>query len=201
MYFQKDYVLRMIEMLGELVRRICALERETDARKELDEICQKACGVPMPMLREADPDTLAGLLSEAQRYLAAELLMIDLEISSRGYTEDELLPIKAQALSLYLRLSEPDYQMPACAQVKRLVADNLGQFSAQLLSGAAEFFGQMGEFAMAEDALFAALEESPELRYKLEAFYTRLDTLSDKELQAGGLSRQELAEGRAALNS
>ena len=47
MYFQRDYILRMIEMLGEFMRKILDLARDADAQAELDEVSRKACGLPL----------------------------------------------------------------------------------------------------------------------------------------------------------
>lgn len=200
MYFQKDYVLRMIEMLGELVRKICSIAREADAYKELDEISHKALGLPLSLLRTTDPDELDGLLCEPQRYLAAELIMIDIEIAKRTKTDDLLLPLKAQALSLYATLKEPDYVAPSCARAAWLLEENLGEFPAALLAKAARLLERGGAFDKAEDAWFAARDIAPDLIQEVRAFYDRLERLSDRELKAGGLSRGELTEGRAALN-
>ncbi|MCL1963939.1 MAG: DUF6483 family protein [Firmicutes bacterium] len=206
MYFQRDYVLRMIEMAGELVRRICSVAREADARQELDEICQKASGMPMAMLRTENPDTLVDLLSEAQRYLSAELLLIDMAISRRKKTEDELLPVREQALMLLSSLEDPDYALPACGEVKRLLEGVLDQLSVEPLLRSAGLLERCGEYADAEDVLFAALsssaeDRSPEVRAEAEAFYARLEALDEKTLLEGNFSRAEIAEGREALRA
>jgi len=201
MYFQRDYVLRMIEMMGEMVRRICSIAREADARQELEEICQKASGMPMAMLRTEDPDTLAELLSDAQRYLAAELLVIDMEISRRTKMEEELLPVREQALRLFASLQEPDYALPACEPVRELLGGFYDQLPLEPLLRAAGLLERGGAYADAENALFAALPLSPRARGEAEAFYDRLEKLKDHELLAGNFSRAEIAEGRQALDS
>jgi len=199
MYFQKDYVLRMIEMLGEMMRRIGALAEEADARAELNEISGRACGMPMAMLKTADPDALAELLGEAQRFLAAELLAIDLQVSRRKHTEDELLPTVQQALSLYASLFEPDYLLPACDRASRMMEGALDVLPADTLLSVALLEERGGQYAAAEDALFAAYAKAPRLRPEAEAFYGRLFRLSDAELKAGGFSREEIGEGLSAL--
>ncbi len=200
MYFQKDYVLRMIEMMGELVRRICSIAREADARAELDEISQKACGMPMSLLATGDPGTLTDLLGEPQIYLAAELLLIEVEIASRKETEDMLLPLRIQALALFSSLKEPDYMIPASDHARRVMEDALDQLPLESLLGIVPLFERAGQYAAAEDALFAAYEMDPAVKPLIEAYYDRLDAQKDDALRAGGLSRDEIAEGRAALN-
>lgn len=200
MYFQKDYVLRMIEMLGDLIRKILSGAEDTVAREELDEVANKACGLPLSMLKTGDPETLARTLEEPQRFLAAELLMIDLAISLRTQMDDELMPLRAQAIMLYSSLQEPDYALPAADRVAQMIRDFLGELPVQALLAAAILLEYAGAFAGAEDALFAAMDQAPEHRETIIAFYARLDALEDSTLATGGLSRDEIAEGREALN-
>ncbi len=200
MYYQKDYVLRMIEMMGELMRRIRAIAHEADARKELEEISQRACGMPMFMLKTGDPQTLANLMAEPQRYLAAQLLLIDAEVSSRKQTEDELLPLKLQILALFASLTEPDYLLPACDRAVQMMEANLDQLPVETLVGLAELMERGGQYAACEDALFAASEIMPELRQIISGFYDRLENVPDSALTLGGLSREEIEEGRRALS-
>lgn len=199
MYFQKDYVLRMIEMMGDLMRRLLQAAREADALEEIDEISQKACGMPLSMLREADTGTLETLLSEPQRYLAAELLMIDIEIASRKQMDDALLPRRTQAISIYATSKDPDYMLLAADRAEALLETVLGDLPADLLLRVALLMERADKFASAENALFMAMEEMPELRPEVCAFYNRIERLPDQALLAGGLSREEIAEGRAEL--
>ncbi len=65
-------------------------------------------------------------------------------------------------------------------------------------------YEQTGQFARAEDALFAMLDGDPANSEMLEfgiSFYDRLGAQSDDALSAGNLPRPELAAGRAELLS
>lgn len=199
MYFQRDYVLRMIEMMGEFIGRILSIANEKVAMDELDEVAQKGCGLPMEMLRTGDADMLRDLLDEPQRFLAAELLLINIEIEKRSKTEEELLPLKIQALSLLSSLRDPDYLLPASDRSARLVRENLAALPLDTLLEAAALFEVGGNYALAEDALYAATEIIPAQTPALLAFYERLLPLEDAELIAGGLSRDEVTEGIMSL--
>ncbi len=199
MFFQRDYVLRMIEMMGDLVRNILSIAREVDARGELDAIAGRACGMPMSMLRAQPPEALAELLDDPQRFLAAELLMIDIEISRRTHTEDTLIPDKEQAIRLYATLRDPDYLLPAADRVSGMLEEMLADAAEDTLLAAAGLLEEAGQFAAAEDALFAAAERNPAHLPAAHALYDRLDGVSENALLSGGLSREEIAEGRAAL--
>ncbi len=199
MYFQRDYVLRMIEMMGEMMRRLGDMLDELDARGELDDVARRALGMPMQMLRTATPDTLQGMLDEPQRYLAAQLLLIDIRISERTQTNDDLLPLYTQSLLLFASLTDADYAIAACDQTERILRDWLFALPAAALTATAALLERASRLSPAEDALFAALEQDPGTCDALLSFYTRLDALPDAELRTGGLTRAEIAEGRAAL--
>jgi hypothetical protein len=67
-----------------------------------------------------------------------------------------------------------------------------------------QHYERTGEFAKAEDALFAMLEEEPENAPLLElgvSFYRRLESQSDARLNDGNLPRAEVEAGLADLNA
>lgn len=189
----------MIEMMGEMVRRLCSIAREADAFREMNEISQRACGLPLDMLRSGDIDSLQSLMNEPQRFLAAQLLLVDHTIQSRRKSPDVLLPLLVQAIDLYATLREPDYLLPAGDKVAKLIAGNLANLPYPALRTAAGLLERAGLYADAEDAWFAALDQSPQLRPDILRFYDRLDPLGERALRTGGLSHDELLEGRAAL--
>ena len=67
-----------------------------------------------------------------------------------------------------------------------------------------QHYERTGQFAKAEDALFAILESEPANSEILDfgiSFYDRLEGQSDDALSAGNLPRSELETGRAELLS
>jgi hypothetical protein len=67
-----------------------------------------------------------------------------------------------------------------------------------------QHYERTGEFARAEDALFAMLEVEPENAPLLElgvSFYRRLESQSDARLNDGNLPRAEVEAGLADLNA
>lgn len=194
MYFQRDYVLRMIEMVGELMRRLVDEVEEISAREELDEIAAKGCGLTMAVLRGATPESLLSMLDEPQRYLAAKLLEISVEIDRRTHTDDALLPEQAQALALYSALEDPDYQQSAAERAHFLLRDTLSGLPIETMRSAGALFERAGRFADAEDALYAAMESDPAMATGLRAFYHRALAAEDGALRAGGLTREEVRE-------
>ena len=48
--FQRDYILRMIEMMGDLMRRVKELMDELARMRLLEEVCRRQCGLPLSAL-------------------------------------------------------------------------------------------------------------------------------------------------------
>ena len=189
MYFQRDYILRMIEMIGEIARRILDEAREEDARAELDEISRKASGMPLKMLKTADVATLETLLSPDQRYLCAELLLIGAQVDARTQPDETINPARAQALSLLATLQNPDYLPRACDRAHAAMEEMLDFLTPAELTALAALFERGDRFAAAEDAFWAA-----EDRTALAAFYRRMLAMDDAALRAGNLPREEILE-------
>ncbi|HIT68849.1 MAG TPA: hypothetical protein IAC36_02980 [Candidatus Aphodomonas merdavium] len=194
MYFQRDYVLRMIEMMGEFARRLLDMAREEDARIELDQVSRRACGMPLAMLKKTDVQTLQTLLSEPQRYFSAQLLLLSCEIDARTSASEELAPTRAQALALLSTLEDPDYVPNACALARRTMEPLLDFLSPPELLCAAALFERGDDYAAAEDALYESGD-----RQARKAFYERLLRLDDAALLAGNLPREEILEAAAKL--
>ena len=52
--FQRDYILRMIEMMGDLMRRVKELMDELARMRLLEEVCRRQCGLPLSALEARD---------------------------------------------------------------------------------------------------------------------------------------------------
>lgn len=194
MYFQRDYILRMIEMLGEFLRDVLDMARDADALHELDEVSRKASGLPLTLLKTADVPTLESLLSPEQRYLCAELLLASAQVDARTQPDEETAPTRAQALMLLCTLQSPDYVPRACDRAHTVMEPMLAWLSPQELLALADLFERGGAYAACEDALYASGERS-----LLAAFYGRMLTLDDRALCAGNLPREEILESAALL--
>lgn len=72
--FQHDYILRMIEMMGDLMRRVKELMDELSQMRLMDEACRRHCGLPMGALEALSAESLVELLAPTPRLFASELL-------------------------------------------------------------------------------------------------------------------------------
>ncbi len=200
MYFQRDYILRMIEMVGDLLRRIRDGLQNLITKAELDKISGQACGMPLSLLESADPETLRDILDEPRRYLAAQLLIAQAALESPSAPDDEaLLPARMQALSLLSSLKEADFAPSAASEAARILPYVLDSAPVALLMEAATLLEAGGAYAPAEDALYAALDQGAENTKEIDAFYSRLLAKTDADVRLGGLSHEEVNEGKEEL--
>lgn len=157
--FQRDYILRMIEMMGTFMQRVKELMDELSQMRLMDEACRRHCGLPLCAMEALSAESLTDLLSPMPRLFASELLF------TRA-TAMHLLPEDEQALkhkSLRL-LTSLHQEGPLCelraARVQALKLELLALLTADELMACAEFLFQGGAYADMEDAIFQAVERS-----------------------------------------
>jgi hypothetical protein len=92
---------------------------------------------------------------------------------------------------------ESDQPDEAALLMERLGNASLPRSTGLLAAAAAE---RRGWYDKAENYLYAMVEDGVGRASDLEAFYTRLMLLSDEQLEAGGLPRDELVLGMAELD-
>ena len=74
MDFEKDYILRLIQMLGDLMRRVASLLDDRERNRMLDGACREWCGMALEAAEKLAPDALCDLLAPEPRLVMAELL-------------------------------------------------------------------------------------------------------------------------------
>ncbi len=161
MFFQKDYIMRMIEMMGDLMRRISELLDDISRMRLLDDNCLRHCGISLETAEALAPDSLRALLPPVPRLMMSELLYIRatalplptdiqeallrkcLHLLASLWTEGELCEIRCQRL---LELQEPLLPLLTSGE----------------LMDCARFFGEAEAFGHMEDAIFRAVERAGE---------------------------------------
>ena len=74
MDFEKDYILRLIQMLGDLMRRVASLLDDRERNRMLDGACREWCGMALEAGEKLAPEALCDLLAPEPRLVMAELL-------------------------------------------------------------------------------------------------------------------------------
>ena len=88
MDFEKDYILRLIQMLGDLMRRLLD-DQQRD--RMLNDVCREWCGMGLEAGERLAPEALCDLLAPEPRLVMAELLADKADaITLPAYTADDL---------------------------------------------------------------------------------------------------------------
>lgn len=190
MIFQRDYILRIIEQLGEAVCRLKEAVRELDKERLLAGLYREKCGVSMKTADGLDVESLINMLPSEPRLVLSELYYIRaLHTRVLPETETEFL-----TRSMQLLLSLEDESLICQERRERLHDLTLKvSLTPEEQLAAFRFFLEGEAFDWAEDALFFALEEGAEdaLQQGMAGFES-LRTFSDDRLQRGGMPREEL---------
>jgi len=161
MFFQRDYILRMIEMMGDLMRRIKELMSDLARMKLLDDACLHHTGISLEVAEGLTPQSLEELLQPVPRLLMSEVLFTRAESFTLPTDEREELLHKSFHLLATLWQEGPLCELRA----NRLLGlkEEIGyRLDSEELMNAARFFMEAERFADMEDAIFQAAELLPD---------------------------------------
>lgn len=204
-----DYIMRMISQLAKVLAHVVQLRergRDDDALREIDQSMQKMCGLNSQLVNSLSEASLIGALrggaslDVGKCIVLAGLLKEEADILLGRDREDDAADRYLKSLALYLEAMHDDARLNLPSYVDRVdeVAGKLGEFiipvahRKRLMS----YYELSGEYGAAEDVLFEMLDdEEAEAPRIAEEFYARMLELTDEELDAGELPRDEVLEG------
>jgi hypothetical protein len=214
---RRDYILRMIEEFIQAFARINELKKGQhwqQAAGAVDDEFQRLIGAgAQAVARLTETELLAKLIrGEPTQAVRDKTLMLTTLLKEAG----DLAAIReraAESRSCYLKglrllletlareeVSDcPDF-VPRVEMFAAALRDSPLPLETQALL--MQHYERSGQFAKAEDALFAMLEAEPANAGLVEfgvSFYKRLQSQSDANLAAGNLPRPELEAGLADL--
>lgn len=194
MAFQQDYVLRMIEMMGEVFRRLSRIIDTRERARALDAVCREQCGLTLRSAFSLSEESLRALLPEQMLFSLSEITYLQAKIIS---DEAEAQEHYLRALRLLLLFSEDESVCRARQmRLKEMMACCGDMLCAQDYFACARFFAAAGEYAACEDAVFlgAEAEAGNDGAYRTQgrAILEGLISLSDEGLLLGGLPRDEV---------
>lgn len=156
--FQRDYILRLVEMMGDLARRVAELMDELDQMKLLDDKLRELCGMPLRAIEELSAESLCEMLAPKPRLFASETLYIRAMLTHADCERDALL---YKSLRLLGTLHD---EGPLCearlARMRELKAATLPMLDGDDLMNCARFFSQAESYGDMEDAIFEALDRA-----------------------------------------
>jgi hypothetical protein len=211
---RRDYILRMVEQLAQMLARIreqMVAKNYAQAGQGLDEAFLSLTGLGAEAVgRLSDTELLARLTIEGPtqvvRVKAAILVALlqeagELHVAAGRETEGRECWLKALNLLLTLRMEGEDFEPPEKIDFLR---DELrgGEIPLGTLAALWRHYENIGAYGRAEDALSDLREAEPEnaaLLAEARAFYERLLVQTDRTLEDGNLPRAEVEEALAEL--
>jgi len=199
MYFQSDYILRMIQMMGDFFKRLLDILDETMKKEEYERFIRKQCGLSGETADSLSADSLIDMLPDNPRLMLSELFYV----RANAF---ELLPEERdeclyKALRLLLTVGHEnlfcEMRQERLLSLYDAIYDSL---TARDLAGVFSFLITAENYSKAEDVLFDALDTCAGtdanmlLACGIAAFERVNAENTDGELIRGGLPRAELAE-------
>ena len=214
---RRDYILRMIEEFIQALARINALkkgQRWQEAAGAMDDEFQRLIGTgAQAVARLTETELLARLIrGEPTQAVHDKTLLLtsllkeagDLAATQDREEESRCCYLKGLHLLLNTLAREEVSALPDFVPRVEMFSAALRGTPVPLETQALrmQHYEKSGQFAKAEDALFAMLEVEPGNSGLVEfgmSFYQRLQRQSDASLAAGNLPRPELEAGLADL--
>ncbi len=219
---QRDYILRLIEQLGQVWAILYTLVTKgqiAEALLVIDQALQRLVGFSLAEAEALSADDLIALIRLSGSRLDESLVADQLTVLASLLREaadayaiqgdpDRADNQRLKALHLFLAALTGNGS-PSSPQVADAVEPLLEQLSEYELPAPVkdllwQHFERVGQFAKAEDWLFELLEDDQAEPGAVEqgiAFFERLLERSDEELVQGDLPRDEVLVGLAQLQA
>lgn len=210
--FQRDYFMRMIEQMTEAVGQILNLRRERkheEALLVIDDLLDKRFRLSSKLIRSlSDEDlmkvmTTNGMLETDHLQAIAILMKQEAELQDELGREDEGFAAYIKSLHLFLRLSIVRAE-PTIVEPREQVGELLEQLRPYELPTQTkrllmEWYEAEGRYDLAENVMHELLEDNALWAAEAADIYRRMLLQTDERLVAGGLPREEIEQGLAAL--
>jgi Family of unknown function (DUF6483) len=216
---RRDYIIRMIEEFFQALSRIKSLKNAQQWREADSSIEQefgRLIGMDAKAVAQLSETELLARLVRGEPTLAVRektLILATLlkeagdVLAEQGRREDSRMSyLKGLHLVLDTLGRGEVFECPQFVPKVEEFVVALGESPLPLETEARlmQHYERTGEFAKAEDALFAMLDAEPDNSPLLElgiSFYRRLESQSDGRLNDGNLPRAEVEAGLADLNA
>ena len=209
---ERDYIMRMIQMLVEALLRIFFFKEKKDYPKALNEIqnaSKTLIGVEIDVIRRLSDVQMIDLLTMVKYfgsmkcYLAGVLLKEEGEIFELQEKSAESIDARTKSLSLLTEaaLGKGALLTSEHASAADAVAEKLDRATlpVHIHKKLFHYYELVHQFGKAENEVFNIVEKEPGFVEEGLLFYERLGNKSDDELREGNLSRKEIEEGMIEL--
>ncbi|HEX2961317.1 MAG TPA: DUF6483 family protein [Ignavibacteriales bacterium] len=209
--FERDYILRLIEQLTQVLSKILF----SKGAKNLDE-AKELIRQAYPNMLGLDPDLIRSMsdveiinflkITGSTQYerclMIAELLKeeaaIDEMIHGEGNEESVLVYFDSLSLFLEALINKDELMTDRFVKDTESVLERVSGFQIppEIAEKLIRYYEIQGRFADAEDVLFELTETGePGYLQKAEKFYLRLMEKPEEELRKGNLPKEEVLEG------
>jgi len=212
---QQDYILRMIQQLSGFVTGLLQLRksgRSTEALHQIEDAYGRFTGLSATLIHAISEDDLIQLLRARggidpdRAWAMAELMREEALTYDELGNEAEATPRFLKSLRLYLEVLDVIEEMPGVLNVDGLeeVAERVSdlELTASTRSRLVQYYVDTRRFDRAENIVLWNLEAAGESAKAINegvAFYDELQGLADRDLEEGGLSRDEVDQGLERL--
>ncbi len=211
--YRRDYLLRMIERLAQIIARILDqkdLKSAEETLREIDGTGKMFSGIDRMMISSFSTEDLIGLMHaggafDTNKCLAiSELQYAEGQVLEACHDESECKLRFQRSLRFLLEAVTEDRNIPADTYDERIqiLVQKLQDIvlPPALRKKLFRHYEGRGEYAKAEDVLYELLETNPdESRDDGIVYYKRLLLKTDEELEKGNLPRKEIEEGLQKL--
>jgi tetratricopeptide (TPR) repeat protein len=210
--YQRDYLMRQIELAAQALARILKLAAGGDREQALglfDEAYQPLLGVSARVVSTLTEEQLVGLLTagatpDLRRVAKAlEVLQVEADLYQASGRPAAAAARRRRSLALAGFLAARSETLLDAELATGLVEHAAGlELSAAARLQLARVLEALGRYADAEDAVFEAIDadpDDPDLVDAGIAFYRRLLPLEPERLAAGGLPLEEVHASIAEL--
>lgn len=212
--FQRDYILRMIEQLSQVMARLLllkSLEERQEALLLLEEFYGKLRLPPARLLLRMSDSELLSLISTNGQPDLDKAVGLGMLLKEEGRVHESMEEYGEsgerfrKALYLFLSAEHLGANMPGadCRDLIDETRELLRPYSIpeHTLLLLLDYYTGAGQYALAEDVLFELLEQDVSLagREAGERFYRMLQEVPDESLEEGRLPRDEVEQGRSDM--
>ncbi|WP_017814327.1 MULTISPECIES: DUF6483 family protein [Paenibacillus] len=213
--FRKDYLMGMIEDMASMISKAFGLKEEkkyTEALWEVDDLMRKNFRLNSELVNRMPTDEVIDMFRVGptvevdQLQGLARMIEVEADIyAAGGHDEDAVVRrIKSLHLFLYSAVNGADRSLLDYPQHIDGLLDQLEEYvlPAAVEKLMLEYEEQEGYYDNAVDALRRLTELDPtEGQQTGAAFYERMLSKSDEELQEGGITRADIEAAHARLQN
>ncbi|GAA0115441.1 DUF6483 family protein [Clostridium senegalense] len=215
MALKNDYILKVVERMTELIKKVEFLKKENKSEEAIDEInkaCKEIFGFDLDKVERMSYDSIIELLLlnkstfDIRCEVVAELLSVKGYIYLSGNNGNEGYDCFVKSLNLYLYLVNNDCEMNIFNGNEKVdvIVSKLSQYELPIETEkmVLKYYLKKGKYSNGEDLLFSMIkkEKSEEIFSLGYEFYDTLKKKSSEELELGNFSLEEVDFGLEDLN-